>query len=127
MTGPPRKLKIAIHMLRRFPERAQTGNDGHNRNAQQDATGGLCIPYRRTDLILQAWVTQGIRDGIETLQYRPGECEEVTPRNRQGVETEGFDLGKHGYSAALSAEALASRLATSAAAPLYQSLIAGHE
>jgi hypothetical protein len=52
MTGPPRKLTIAIHMLRRFPERTQTGNDGHNRNAQQDATGGLCIPYRRADLIL---------------------------------------------------------------------------
>src|ERR1700722_10290571 len=127
MTGPPRKDRMAIHMLTALSDRPQTGNDGDDGNTEQHASRHLGIANRRADLILQVRITQGVGYRIEALHQYPGECEAITPRDRQGVEAEGFDLAPHRYSTALSAAALASRPAISALAPFNLSLILDQE
>src|SRR5260370_808712 len=123
MTGPPRNEMIAIHILVCLSQRAQPGDDGHDGYAQQNPPDRFCIANGRRDLILDAWIAQGIRNRIDGLHHGTGDGEAVAPRHGQGVEAEGLDARPHDYSAALSAAALASSALMKLSVPVARTVI----
>jgi hypothetical protein len=129
MTGPPRNDMIAIHMSGRPSQRAQPRHDCDKGDAQQYASGDPGIPDRGGNLTPEVGVPQGVRDVIDDLQRGADKRQTIAPCNRQRTEASFLNLREHQISLSL-ASSLAARsrsLSTSAATPLVQTLIAGHE
>src|SRR6185437_5548495 len=95
MTGPPRKERMAIHMSACLSNRSQAGDQGDDRDTEQDAANRFGVADRRRYLIFQVWIAERIGARVETLHHSAGDGEAIAPCDRQRVPTERLQSCPH--------------------------------